>query len=43
MPNGNMHYYVPGKGDVSAKDFKDFYRLDKTLFQKEVSKEKLYQ
>lgn len=43
MPNGNMHYYVPKKGDVSAQDFKSFYKLDKTLFQKEVSKEKLYQ
>lgn len=43
MPNGNMHYYVPKKGDVSEKDFKNFYILPRTLFQKEITKEKLYQ
>ena len=43
MPNGNMHYYVPKKGDVSEQDFKTFYDLEKTLFQKDISKEKLYQ
>jgi hypothetical protein len=40
--NGHMHYYVPFKGDVSADDFKNFYNLDKTLFEKDVAKEKLY-
>lgn len=40
--NGNWHYYVPKKQDVSSEDFKKFYRLDKTLFQKEVTKENIY-
>jgi hypothetical protein len=43
MPNGNMHYYVPKKGDVSEQDFKTFYNLDKTLFQRDIAKENLYQ
>ncbi len=43
QPNGHMHYYVPIKGDVSADDFKTFYSLDRTLFQKDLTKEKLYQ
>lgn len=43
MPNGNMHYYVPQKGDVSEDDFKKFYGLPQTLFEKEVAKEKVYQ
>jgi beta-mannanase len=43
QPNGNMHYYAPYKGQTSAKDFIDFYKLDKTLFEKDVAKEKLYQ
>jgi beta-mannanase len=42
QPNGNWHYYVPEKGNVSSEDFKKFYSLDKTLFEKEVAKEKLY-
>jgi len=41
--NGNWHYYVPKKGEVSEQDFKKFYQLDKTLFQKDITKEKLYQ
>lgn len=43
QPNGHWHYYVPKKGDVSEADFKKFYSLDKTLFEKDVAKEKLYQ
>jgi mannan endo-1,4-beta-mannosidase len=43
MPNGNWHYYVPTKSDASAQDFKKFYELDRTLFEKEIAKEKLYQ
>ncbi len=43
MPNGNMHYYVPQKEDVSADDFKKFYKQENILFEKEVAKEKLYQ
>lgn len=43
QPNGNMHYYVPVKGDASAADFKTFYGLERTLFEKDVAKERLYQ
>ena len=42
QPNGNMHYYAPYKGQVSANDFIKFYQLDKTLFEKEAGKEQLY-
>ena len=42
LPNGHMHYYAPYKGHPSAKNFMDFYKLDKTLFEKDVAKEKLY-
>jgi mannan endo-1,4-beta-mannosidase len=42
MPNGNMHYYVPKKGDVSESDFRKFYNDPSTIFQKELSKEKVY-
>lgn len=37
-----MHYYVPFKGHPNEKDFIDFYNLEKTLFQKDVSKQNLY-
>jgi mannan endo-1,4-beta-mannosidase len=40
---GHMHYYAPYKGQVSANDFINFYKLDKTLFEKDVAKQKLYQ
>jgi mannan endo-1,4-beta-mannosidase len=40
---GHMHYYAAYKGQTSAKDFNDFYKLPKTLFEKDVAKEKLYQ
>ena len=43
MPDGNMHYYVPQKEDVSAEDFKKFYKQQNILFEKEVAKEKIYQ
>ena len=33
-----MHYYVPYKGQISEKDFVDFYNLDKTLFEKDINK-----
>ncbi|RZJ39840.1 MAG: beta-mannosidase, partial [Chryseobacterium sp.] len=33
-----MHYYAPYKGQVSEKDFIDFYKLDKTLFEKDIQK-----
>lgn len=38
-----MHYYVPYAGDVSAEDFKQFYKLPQTLFQQEATAAKLYQ
>ena len=33
-----MHYYAPFKGQVSEKDFVDFYNLDKILFEKDAAK-----
>lgn len=42
MANGHMHYYTPAKGDVSSKDFIDFYNLPGTYFQKEVTERNLY-
>jgi mannan endo-1,4-beta-mannosidase len=42
QPNGHMHYYVPYKGQTSANDFINFYKLDKTLFEKDAAREKLY-
>jgi hypothetical protein len=40
--NGHMHYYAPYKGQTSANDFINFYKLNKTLFEKDVAKENLY-
>ncbi|MEO8403714.1 MAG: glycosyl hydrolase [Chitinophagaceae bacterium] len=42
-PGGGFEGYVPYKGHGSAPDFIKFYKADKTLFQKDVSKQKLYQ
>lgn len=36
-----MHYYAPFKGQLSEKDFVEFYNLDKILFEKDIAKEKL--
>ncbi len=33
-----MHYYAPYSGQISEKDFVDFYKLDKTLFEKDIKK-----
>ncbi|WP_163408355.1 glycoside hydrolase family 26 protein [Flavobacterium ajazii] len=33
-----MHYYVPYPGQLSEKDFVEFYNLDKTLFEKDIQK-----
>ena len=41
-PQGRYEYYVPFKGEASAQDFKLFYDNKRTLFQKDVTKEKLY-
>jgi len=40
--NGQVDYYVPYKDAGSAADFVKFYSEPRTLFQKDVSKEKLY-
>ncbi len=37
-----MHYYAPYEGHPSVPDFKDFYNLDNTLFQSDVTKFNLY-
>ena len=37
-----MHYYAPFKGQTSAKDFVDFYNLERIFFEKDASKENLY-
>jgi mannan endo-1,4-beta-mannosidase len=37
-----MHYYVPFKGHPNEKDFIDFFNLKQTLFQKDITAEKLY-
>lgn len=37
-----FHYYAPYTGQVSAENFKDFYKLDRTLFEKDVAKQHLY-
>jgi len=42
-PGGGSEYYVPYRGHSTAADFVRFYRAERTLFQKDVSKEKLYQ
>ncbi|MFB9076864.1 glycoside hydrolase family 26 protein [Flavobacterium procerum] len=33
-----MHYYAPFPGQVSEKDFVDFYHLKQTLFEKDIKK-----
>jgi mannan endo-1,4-beta-mannosidase len=40
--NNNYEYYVPFKGQASAPDFRFFYDDEKTLFQKDITKENLY-
>lgn len=37
-----MHYYVPFKGHPNERDFIDFFNLKSTLFQKDITAEKLY-
>lgn len=38
-----MHYYAPYKGQVSEKDFVDYYHLPTTYFQKDATQLNLYQ
>ena len=42
MTPPKMHYYAPYKGQVSADDFLEYYKKDNTLFQKDITKYKLY-
>jgi mannan endo-1,4-beta-mannosidase len=41
--NHKMHYYAPYKGQVSEADFIKFYMEERTLFEKDVAAEKIYQ
>ncbi|MEO6456200.1 MAG: glycosyl hydrolase, partial [Ginsengibacter sp.] len=42
-PDGSIEYYLPFKGQVSEKNFVEYYKDKKTLFQNDVSLQKLYQ
>jgi Glycosyl hydrolase family 26 len=42
-PSGEAEYYLPFKGQVSEKDFIKFYQKPNILFQKDVTKLRLYQ
>lgn len=37
-----MHYYAPFKGQVSEADFQAFYKDERTIFEKDALKRKLY-
>ena len=37
-----MHYYAPYKGQLSKKDFIEFYNSPKTFFQKDITQENIY-
>jgi hypothetical protein len=41
--NGQLEYYVPYKGEPTSANFVKFYEDGRTLFQKDVTNEKLYQ
>lgn len=43
MNNGKMHYFVPYKNDVSAKNFIRFYKKRKSLFGRQIANEKIYE
>jgi hypothetical protein len=36
------HFYIPYPGQKSEKNFREFYNLSGTLFQRELTKENLY-
>jgi hypothetical protein len=40
--NGNWHYYVPFKGQVSEKDFKEFHSMERVFFEKKTKQLNLY-
>ena len=37
-----MHYYAPNNGQLSEKDFIEFYNSPKTFFQKDITQENIY-
>lgn len=37
-----LHYYAPYKGQLSEKDFIEFYNSPKTFFQKDITQENIY-
>lgn len=37
-----IHYYAPYKGQLSEKDFREFYNNPKTFFQKDITQENIY-
>lgn len=41
-PGGQFEFYVPYKGQASAQNFVEYYLLRGTLFQKDLTKEKIY-
>ena len=41
--SNNYEYYVPYQGQASAPDFLKYFNEKRTLFQRDVTKEKLYQ
>jgi glycosyl hydrolase family 26 len=41
--NEQYEFYAPYKGQLSANDFVEFYKNDKTLFQKDIGVKKLYE
>ncbi len=40
--NNKMHYYAPYKGQVSEADFLEFYKLERTYFENDISQKKIY-
>jgi beta-mannanase len=43
VKENSYEYYVPFKGEKSEADFVKFYNLEKTLFEEDATKEKIYQ
>lgn len=41
-PSGEKEFYIPYLGHASSKDFVEFYKNERTLFQKDVTPLKLY-
>ncbi|MBC7888995.1 MAG: beta-mannosidase [Ferruginibacter sp.] len=42
MLDGKMHYYAPYKGQVSERDFRSFYKLEKVFFENKTRQQNLY-